>query len=74
MNDQLYLVTTSTFKGKYYLVKIKVNNGNSLDVSVKNKYTSDDWECTYNAACQYRIFKKGSYKITNNLISPLNIH
>lgn len=44
------LITTHDFHGKEYLVKMNVRNG-SLDLNITNKYTGEEWQCSYNASC-----------------------
>lgn len=48
------LVTTYTFSGKEYLVKM-VAIENSLEVVVTDKNSGEEWECSYDSACK-KIF------------------
>lgn len=54
------LVTTYSFKGgKEYVLKIRVTTlrGNSqqrsLDLSVADKYTGEEWHSAYDIACEH---------------------
>ncbi|XP_067000840.2 centrosomal protein CCDC61 [Anabrus simplex] len=63
MSDQPNLVTTCTFKGKEYLVKMNIISGNSLEMSVTDKYTTEEWQCCYDANYIENItHKTGNFK------------
>lgn len=55
------LVTTYTFKnGKEHVVKIKVTAykrcQRNLDLTVTDKYTGENWQSSYDAACSFSNF------------------
>lgn len=55
------LVTTYNFKnGKEYIVKIKVISlkgcQRSLELAVTDKYTAENWQSSYDAACLFFNF------------------
>lgn len=45
-----HLVTTRTFNGKDYFIKMNVTN-NTLDLLVTDKQTGEEWQCSYEATC-----------------------
>lgn len=63
MNDPSdNLVTTYVCKGgREYVVKMRVINlrggssRRSLDLTVTDKYTAEDWQSSYDTACPFKI-------------------
>lgn len=47
------LVTTYTFNGKEYLVKM-VAADRSLEIVVTDKNSGEEWECSYDSICKQR--------------------
>lgn len=45
------LVTTYTFNGQEYLVKM-VAVDNSLEIVVTDKNSGEEWECSYDSTCK----------------------
>ncbi|KAJ4436640.1 hypothetical protein ANN_16771 [Periplaneta americana] len=63
MNEQPHLVTTYSFKDRDYLIKMRVIEGNSLELSITDKYTAEDWQCSYDASyIETLTHKTGNYK------------
>lgn len=46
-----HLVTTCCFKGREYLVKMNIVNNTLIDITITDKYSGEDWQCNYDAAC-----------------------
>lgn len=45
-----HLVTTRSFNGRDYFIKMNVAN-NILELVVTDKQTGEEWQCSYEATC-----------------------
>lgn len=46
-----HLVTTRSFNGREYFVKMNVANS-TLELVVTDKQTGEEWQCSYEATCK----------------------
>lgn len=45
-----HLVTTRSFNGREYFVKMNVANS-TLELVITDKQTGEEWQCSYEATC-----------------------
>ncbi|XP_046401844.1 centrosomal protein CCDC61-like [Ischnura elegans] len=63
MSEQPWLVTTCVFKGNQYLIKMNTNGGSSLELSVVDKHTGEEWSSQYDSKfIENLTLKTGNYK------------
>lgn len=50
--SEISLITTYNFDEQAFLIKM-IAFRNSLEIVATNKATGEEWECTYDATCNY---------------------
>lgn len=71
------LVTTYAFKnGKEYIVKIKVSSlkgcQRNLELAVTDKYTAENWQSSYDAACMFFTMNYFMVKYISHYVIIIN--
>lgn len=54
------LVTTCNFHGQDFLFKMNVL-GNNLEILVTDKNSGEEWQCSYDATCEF--YRKGGLSL-----------
>ncbi|KAG8228503.1 hypothetical protein J437_LFUL009368 [Ladona fulva] len=63
MNELPNLVTSYSFKEKQYIVKMTLVRKNSLELSVIDKYSAEEWRCSYDSSyIENLTHKTGNFK------------
>uniref|UniRef100_A0A1B6CVU5 Centrosomal protein CCDC61 n=1 Tax=Clastoptera arizonana TaxID=38151 RepID=A0A1B6CVU5_9HEMI len=63
MCERPCLVTTCSFKGKDYIIKMNVLSRHTLELRVSEKITSEEWHCSYDASyIENLTHKTGNFK------------